>query len=48
MGRIDDIQTALKTFEKNRKKLEINFHDHFKASWIIESNEPAGLNRNAI
>ena len=34
MGRIDDIQTALRPI-KNRKKIEINFHGHFRTSLIF-------------
>ena len=31
MGRIDDIQTALKPFKKSEKK-EINLYDHFRTN----------------
>ena len=31
MGRLDDIQTALKPL-KNIEKIEINIHDHFRTS----------------
>ena len=33
-----------KTFKKNRKKIEINLHDHFRTSWIILNNEPSRPN----
>ena len=32
MGRLVDIQTALKPFKKKSEKIEIKFYDHFRTS----------------
>ena len=34
MGRLNDIQTALK-LKKKSEKIEIDFYDHFRISWIV-------------
>ena len=47
MGRFVDIKTALKPLQKNRK-IEINFYDHFKISWIVKNDEPARPDSNGI
>ena len=40
MGRLVDIQTALKILKKS-EKIETKFNDHFWTSWIVINEEPA-------
>ena len=42
IGRLEDIQTALKPLnQKTRKKSEIHFYVHFRTRLIIKKNKPA-------
>ena len=40
IGRLDNIQTAIKPLQKS-EKIIINFHENFRANWIVKTmNQP--------